>query len=137
MCGGECRSSSGQGDKLRNRIQTSIGGRPIPAALPSVVPPDRRTGHTSPAIVHSLTRVCLCDPVDCSFPVPHPEFAQTHVCFLTVSLLNVIVWFLTRETGICSSTGGKKGETGHTGLIYTQTPPTVFSSFLHLKCFQE
>ena len=137
MLGGECRSSSGQGDKLRNRIQTSRGGRPIPAALPSVVPPDRHAGQTSPAIVHSLTRVCLCDPVDCSFPVPHPEFAQTHVCFLTVSLLNVIVWFLTRETGICSSTGGKKGETGHTGLIYTQTAPTVLSFFLHLKCFQE
>ena len=35
-------------------------------------------------VVQSLSRVQLCDPMDCSMPgssVPHylPEFAQTHV----------------------------------------------------------
>lgn len=79
----------------------------------------------------SLSCVCLWDPVDSSLC-----FTQSLLTLMSVSLpLNVIVWFLTRETVICSSTGGKKGKIGHIGLIYTQTVPHSVLFLFTFKMF--
>lgn len=68
----------------------------------------------------------------CSFPVLPPEFAESLLTLMSVFLpLDVTVCYLTRERGICSSTGGKTGQIGHIGLIYTQSvyKPHSFISF--------
>lgn len=98
MCGVGYRNSSGWGDKVRNHIETSLDtvGE---AAWPTFVASHLAT----PSVV--------------------PPNRYTGRTFLTVSSLNVIVWYLIRETEICSNTGGEKGKIGHIGLIYTQTVP--------------
>ena len=64
---------------------------------PQFFSPTNGPGHTSlyQVIVQSLSRVGLCDPVDCGlpgFPVLHylPEFAQTHVHCVRYEIQNDI-----------------------------------------------
>ena len=78
----------------------------------------------------SLSRVCLWDPVDGSFPVLHPEFAHTHVCFL-IPKCNCLV-LNQRNSDLLQHW---KGKIGHIGLIYTQTVPHSVLFLFTFKMF--